>query len=150
MAGDGEEALNIVRREKVHLVMLDMHMPKLTGLETLRRMKEYRAMLPCIILSANLDETLAEQARLAHANFVLSKSMAIRQITSAVLQTLRANLLLEGRRLAGRTMSGIIDRNDGAIGRCKCVVYPIESDTIRSRGTPGYSARFLYSLNFLK
>lgn len=89
MAGDGEEALNIVRHEKVHLVMLDMHMPKLTGLETLRRLKEYRAMLPCIILSANLDEKLAEQAQLAHANFVLSKSMAIRQITSAVLQTLR-------------------------------------------------------------
>lgn len=89
MAGDGEEALNIVRREKVHLVMLDMHMPKLTGLETLRRLKEFRAMLPCILLSAQLDDKLAEQARLAHAHSVLSKSMAVRQITSAVLQALR-------------------------------------------------------------
>lgn len=89
MASDGEEALKIVRHEKVHLVMLDMHMPRLTGLETLRRLKEFRAMLPCILLSAQLDDTLAEQARLAHAHSVLSKSMAVRQITNAVLQALR-------------------------------------------------------------
>ena len=35
LAGDGEEALHIVRHEEVHLLLLDMHMPKLTGLETL-------------------------------------------------------------------------------------------------------------------
>ena len=35
LAGDGEEAIEIVRHEEVHLLLLDMHMPKLTGLETL-------------------------------------------------------------------------------------------------------------------
>ena len=30
LAGDGEEALNIVQRESVHLLLLDMHMPRLT------------------------------------------------------------------------------------------------------------------------
>lgn len=89
MAADGEEALGIVRREKVHLVILDMHMPRLTGLETLRRLKEFRAMLPCILLSAQLDDATVEQARLAHASSVLSKSVTIRQITGAVLQALR-------------------------------------------------------------
>jgi len=41
-AGDGEEALRIVGQEEVHLILLDMHMPKLTGLETLRRVKQFR------------------------------------------------------------------------------------------------------------
>ena len=50
LAGDGEEALQIVRREEVHLLLLDMHMPKLTGLETLRLVRQFRAMLPCILL----------------------------------------------------------------------------------------------------
>ena len=34
-AADGEEALKIVGAEPVHLLLLDMHMPRLTGLETL-------------------------------------------------------------------------------------------------------------------
>jgi DNA-binding NarL/FixJ family response regulator len=64
-------------------------MPKLTGLETLRQLKEFRAMLPCILLSAQLDERIVEQARRAHAYSVLSKSVALRQITSIVLQALQ-------------------------------------------------------------
>ena len=96
MAADGEEALRIVHREKVHLVLLDMHMPKLTGLETLRRMKEFRAMLPCILLSAQLDDLVVEQARLAHAHSVLSKSVTVRQITGAVLQALQRTYAWRG------------------------------------------------------
>ncbi len=96
MAADGEEALRIVHREKVHLVLLDMHMPKLTGLETLRRMKEFRAMLPCILLSAQLDDSVVEQARLAHAHSVLSKSVTIQQITGAVLQALQRTYAWRG------------------------------------------------------
>ena len=63
LAGDGDEALKIVRNELVHVVLLDMHMPRLTGLETLRLLKEFRAMLPCILISAQLDELTIEQAR---------------------------------------------------------------------------------------
>jgi CheY-like chemotaxis protein len=89
LAGDGEEALSIVQREPVHLVLLDMHMPKLTGLETLRRLKEFRAMLPCILLSAQLDDWVVEQALLAHADSVLSKTLTIRQITHSVFTALQ-------------------------------------------------------------
>jgi CheY-like chemotaxis protein len=88
-AGDGEEAITIVSREKVDLVLLDMHMPRLTGLETLRRLKEFRAMLPCILLSAQLDERIVEQARCARAYSVLSKSVALGQIRNAVFQALQ-------------------------------------------------------------
>jgi CheY-like chemotaxis protein len=89
LAGDGEEALTIVRREKVHVVLLDMHMPRLTGLETLRMLKEFRAMLPCILLSAQLDELIVEQARRAHAFSVLSKTLTVGQITNVVQQALQ-------------------------------------------------------------
>src|SRR5438046_9099515 len=67
LAGDGEEALDIVQRENVDLLLLDMHMPRLTGLETLRRVKQLRAMLPCILMSARADESLVRQALLAQA-----------------------------------------------------------------------------------
>jgi CheY-like chemotaxis protein len=88
LASDGEEALHIVRTEVVHLALLDMHMPKLTGLETLRLVKQFKAMLPCILLSAHWDDLLVEQARSAHAFLVLPKTVTLRQITGAVGQAL--------------------------------------------------------------
>jgi CheY-like chemotaxis protein len=84
LAGNGEEALDIVQREKVHLVLLDVHMPRLSGLETLQRLREFRAGLPCILLSAQMDDLIIEQAKLAHAFSVLSKTVTVNQITSLV------------------------------------------------------------------
>ncbi len=89
VAGDGEEALHIVERQRVDLLLLDMHMPKLTGLETIRRVKQLHAQLPCILLSADLDETIRQQARLARAFSVLSKPVSTRNITLIVRTALR-------------------------------------------------------------
>jgi CheY-like chemotaxis protein len=89
LAGDGEEALQIVRDEEVHLLLLDMHMPKLTGLETLRRVKQFKSRLPCILLSAGLNDSLIRQAQLAQAFSVLSKPITRQQLTSTVEAAMR-------------------------------------------------------------
>lgn len=86
LAGDGEEALRIVQREEVHLLLLDMHMPKLTGLEVLRMVRRFKAMLPCIILSADADELLVREAKQEQAFSVLSKPVTRMQITVTVSQ----------------------------------------------------------------
>ncbi len=90
LAEDGEEAIRIVRTQVVHLALLDMHMPKLTGLETLRLVKQFKAMLPCIILSADLDELIVEQARREHAYSVLRKPVTLMQIIRVVRQALES------------------------------------------------------------
>jgi CheY-like chemotaxis protein len=89
LAANGEEALQIVRDREVHLLLLDMHMPKLTGLETLRRVKQLKSRLPCILLSAGWDEPLLGQARMAEAFSMLSKPVSRQQITSVVALALR-------------------------------------------------------------
>ncbi|MGA2060056.1 MAG: response regulator [Thermoguttaceae bacterium] len=96
VAGNGEEALDIVKHETVHLVLLDIHMPRLSGLETLHRLKEFRAMLPCILLSAQLDDLIIEQAKLAHAFSVLSKTVTINQITGVVRLALQRTYAWNG------------------------------------------------------
>lgn len=96
LAGDGEEALKIVRSETIHVVLLDMHMPRLTGLETLRMLKEFRAMLPCILLSAQLDDLIVEQAQREHAFSVLSKTITLKQITGVVRQALQRTYAWHG------------------------------------------------------
>ena len=89
LAGDGEEALGIVASHDVHLVLLDMHMPRLTGLETIQRVKQFKSRIPCILLSAGLDEALERQARLAEAFSVLAKPVTRRQLTSTVDAAMR-------------------------------------------------------------
>jgi CheY-like chemotaxis protein len=81
LAGDGEEALEIVRDQPIDLLLLDMHMPKLTGLEVLRRVKQWKSQIPCILMSADADEVLIQQARLAQAYSVLSKPISRQRIT---------------------------------------------------------------------
>jgi CheY-like chemotaxis protein len=88
-AGDGEEAIEIIHSQEIHLVLLDVHMPKLTGIEVLRLLKQFRALLPCILLSAQLDEIILEQARRAEAFSVLAKPVTLQQLTGAVHQALQ-------------------------------------------------------------
>ena len=89
LARDGVEALDVIRHEEVHLVLLDMHMPRLTGLETLRQVKQIKSILPCIILSADADEELREEARRAEAFSVLSKPITRVALMTIVRSALR-------------------------------------------------------------
>ena len=83
-AADGAEAITIVHRRTVHLVLLDMHMPRMTGLETIRLVKQTRSIMPCILMSADADETLVAAAKAAEAFSVLSKPISRGTITRTV------------------------------------------------------------------
>ena len=84
LASSGEEAVDIVRGCAVHLVLLDMHMPKLTGLETIRRLRDRQRFIPCVLMSALADDELVRQARLADVFSVLTKPVSRQVITCTV------------------------------------------------------------------
>jgi len=84
LAGDGEEALGIIATRDVHLVLLDMHMPKLTGLETVRRLRDRQRFMPCVLMSALADDELVEQARLEDVFSVLTKPVSRQVITRTI------------------------------------------------------------------
>ena len=44
-AGDGVEALEILEEEKVHLIILDIMMPKMDGIQTCLKIREKRVYL---------------------------------------------------------------------------------------------------------
>lgn len=89
LAGDGEQALQIVQSQQIHVALLDMHMPRLTGLETMRRVKQLYAVLPCILLSAQMDDALAQAAEQAEAFSYLSKPVSFREIIGIVYQAMQ-------------------------------------------------------------
>jgi len=89
LAADGVEALDIVRSERVHLLLLDMHMPRLTGLETLKQLRAWDISTPCIMLSAELDDAIRDAARRAKAFDVLGKPVSRQDITDVVARAFR-------------------------------------------------------------
>ena len=76
LAGSGEEAIEIVNSHDVHLALMDMHLPKLSGLETMAIVRQIKGMFPMILISADQDERLMRRALSAQAYSVLSKPVS--------------------------------------------------------------------------
>lgn len=88
LAGDGVQALEIVKRNEIHLVLMDMHMPQLTGIETITEIRRFKKELPCILISGRLDDEIRSRAKESTFN-VLSKPVSYQEITSTVNDALR-------------------------------------------------------------
>ncbi len=73
LAGSGEEAVEIVQVELVHLVLIDMHMPRMTGLEALDIVRQMRDLLPAILMTADATKDLLRRAFLAQVYSVIPK-----------------------------------------------------------------------------
>ena len=90
-AEDGEQAIAAVERGQVDLLLLDLQMPKLDGLSTLRKLREMRYDQPAIFLTAHgTIEKAVEAVRVGAFDFIekpphrekilLSAKNALRQV----------------------------------------------------------------------
>ncbi len=89
LASNGDEALEIVHREPVHLLLTDMHMPRMTGLEIIRQIRRSRLLLPCILISAAVDDRLVAKSREVEAFSILSKPVRFNEVMSVVREAMR-------------------------------------------------------------
>ena len=87
LAADGEEAVEVARSEpELHLVLIDMHMPRLTGIEAIKRIRQHRAGMPCILISGQLDDEIRSSV---DAIRVLDKPVSFQEVTESVHDALR-------------------------------------------------------------
>ncbi len=56
-AATGEEAVEVARRERPDLVLLDLHLPVLDGLEAARRVREDEGLRDVLIVATSTSET---------------------------------------------------------------------------------------------
>jgi two-component system response regulator (stage 0 sporulation protein F) len=61
VAGSGIEALTAIRAGRADLVLLDVRMPGLDGIQVLRRIRELTESVPVIMVTANEDVSLAKE-----------------------------------------------------------------------------------------
>jgi DNA-binding response OmpR family regulator len=84
LAADGQEAIDIIKHETIQLLMLDIHMPRLGGLETLAEVRRFGMQLPCILMSANLDDGILRQANSLNLTSVIAKPFSLKVIAAII------------------------------------------------------------------
>jgi two-component system response regulator BaeR/two-component system response regulator AdeR len=87
-ADDGEKSLEIARRLRPDVIILDMMMPRLSGLEVLSEIRGDRGLAetPVIVLTA--QPSTKEEALRSGADIVMVKPFEPQQITAAVEEVL--------------------------------------------------------------
>jgi CheY-like chemotaxis protein len=89
LASCGEEAIDIVHDVAVHLALLDMHMPTLTGLETLTIVRQQVTVsFPCILITGDANDTLMRQAAQAKVYSVIPKPLSKNLVLYTVVRAL--------------------------------------------------------------
>ncbi|HVM61164.1 MAG TPA: response regulator [Verrucomicrobiae bacterium] len=82
-AGDGQQAVTLARETNPDLVILDIRMPKLDGLEAAGQIRNERPT-PIIILSAHSEAGLGSKAVGAGVNAYLVKPFTVEQLKPAI------------------------------------------------------------------
>src|SRR4030042_4095575 len=92
-AMDGEGGLAVALREHPDLVILDLEMPRMSGMEVLEALKEKGIDIPVIVITFHGSETIAAQAfRLGVKNYI-TKPFKMEEILEAVEQALEESRL---------------------------------------------------------
>jgi len=89
-AVNGEEALEVFQRESPDLVLLDISMPLLDGLSTLKKLKEMDPHCVVVMLTSMVNRQSVDEALAAGATNYIRKDTPKDEITKALTETIQA------------------------------------------------------------
>lgn len=103
---DGSEVLDGVRRWNPDVVLMDIRMPKMDGIEALRALRDAGRQPPCIILTTFDDHELVLQGLQAGARGYLLKDVTLDSLVNAI-RTVHAGDTLVQPALTERVLKGL-------------------------------------------
>ena len=83
-ASDGEEGASAVRRERPDVVLLDVRMPKASGVDLLKQLRDSGELPPTILLTTFDDDEVLLEGVKAGARGYLLKDVSLEQLTGAI------------------------------------------------------------------
>ncbi len=95
VAGSGADAVGIAERERPNVVLLDMEMPGMSGIETIRRLREADPEGKVVVLSAHDDDLSKARAVEAGAIGYVSKFTPLTELPDLVRKAHRGEELLD-------------------------------------------------------
>ena len=93
-AEDAESAMRQLRDQTFEMLIVDISMPGLSGLDLIRRIKAKDAHIPILVLSMHDESVYAERALAAGARGFLMKHEATEKLVSAVRKLLGGGVYL--------------------------------------------------------
>jgi CheY-like chemotaxis protein len=84
IAGDGVEAVACVQREDFGLVLMDLRMPRMDGVQAYRAIRKRRPAVEAIMMTAYATSDLVQEALRAGAREVLSKPLAVDRLLNLI------------------------------------------------------------------
>lgn len=95
-AGDGEAALEFLKRNPIDLIVLDLGLPGMDGLEVVQRLRGQGNATPIIILSSRDDEAGKVAALDLGADDYVSKPFGVEELSARIRAAMRHRLQQEG------------------------------------------------------
>jgi two-component system, OmpR family, KDP operon response regulator KdpE len=95
-AADGAEALAMLRRNAVDLVVLDLGLPGMDGLEVIARLRADGNLVPVVVLSSRADEQGKVRALDLGADDYVTKPFGMDELLARIRAALRHRLQQEG------------------------------------------------------
>lgn len=88
-AANGVEAIEILTKQNIDLVISDIAMPKMNGFELLRKIKLIGLNTPVIILTGHADSMVANQLRTYSVRAFINKPWKKTELEDAVVSVLK-------------------------------------------------------------
>jgi DNA-binding NarL/FixJ family response regulator len=101
-AGTGSEALGLIDAGEFNVVLLDLSMPGLSGLEVLSQIRVRRPQLPVLVLSGHAEAEFAVRIIKAGASGYLNKHLAPEELVTAIRR------VMAGRKYIGPAVAELI------------------------------------------
>ncbi len=129
-AGDGAEALRIALAEDVHLAILDVAMPTMTGLQVARELQARRPETKVLMLSMHDNEQYFFEALKAGASGYVLKSGANRDLVEACRAAMRGEPFLYPAALTA-LIRDFLERADADGQEPRDLLTPREQDVVK-------------------
>ncbi|MBX3623139.1 MAG: response regulator transcription factor [Rhizobacter sp.] len=115
-AAGGFQAIEMLRRQPVGVVVADISMPGMSGLELIRRLRDEQPRLPVLVLSMHAEEQYVTRAFKAGANGYLTKDRAGDELVAAVSKVAAGGAYVTAS-LAEQMVLGLHRNGTGTAGR---------------------------------
>lgn len=93
-ANHGKEAIKLAKEQHFDLIILDVNMPVLDGISTLKKLKELAITIPVLMLSMHKEEDLIRDALSNGAAGYILKNSSLDEITKAMISTMKRDRYL--------------------------------------------------------
>lgn len=91
-ATNASEALQVLATKQVHLMITDVNMPGISGIELIQKARQGGYKMPMLVLTTESDTTVKQKARVAGATGWIVKPFQQQQLLSIVAKVLNVTL----------------------------------------------------------